>query len=340
MNTRIDVVGVGFGPAPGCCSACWGAPFSSGSCPPHFVPGKLHFKNKFCDSCRTCILVPLTHIRALSREQAVCFVNKRTEGFWNIAPANMGGAAYRIVNNTAGCVGPWLALFREPPPDIHGSVMPEQWATDEGYLRLCVAKGTLVPAKSLRCGQPQASAKRRKVDPIIASKFHTDVGMLSATAAERTALPPFSAQELAAMLTDSDTDTDSADALDVMEASAAGAAEVLSPIQAQPVARASGSTVRAYPTQAVAAQAVGARSSFQSMMQGGPQDLQSGLQEELQDILQDLQVPAVLSHNAHQRNLQTMSVVNLAGVCGEKSKEEAREPHSDSTLVFFRVCCV
>eukprot|EP00964_Phaeocystis_antarctica_P137497 scaffold102073_cov57-Phaeocystis_antarctica.AAC.1 len=87
--------------------------------------------------------------------------------------------------------------------------------------------------------------------------------MLSATAAERTALPPLSAQELAAMLADSDTDTDSADALDVMEASAAGAAEVLSPIQAQPVARASGSTVRAYPTQAVAAQAVGARSSFQ-----------------------------------------------------------------------------
>ena len=287
MSTRIDVVGVGFGPAPGRCSACWGAPFSSGSCPPHFVPGKLHFKNKFCDSCRTCILVPLTHIRALSRKQAVCFVNKRTEGFWNIAPANMGGAAYRIVNNTAGCVGPWLALFREPPPDIHGSVMPEQWATDEGYLRLCVAKGTLVPAKSLRCGQPQASAKRRKVDPIIASKFHTDVGMLSATAAERTALPPLSAQELAAMLDDSDTDTDSADALvEVIEAVAAGAAEVLSPIQAQPVARASGSTVRAYPTQAVAAQAVGARSSFQSRMQGGPQDLQRGLQEELQDILE------------------------------------------------------
>ena len=36
--------------------------------------------------------------------------------------------------------------------------MPEHWATeDDGYLRLCVAKGTLVPAKTLRCGHPQAS---------------------------------------------------------------------------------------------------------------------------------------------------------------------------------------
>ena len=102
------------------CSACWGAPFNGGAdCPPHFVPGKLHFKNKFCDNCRTCILVPLAHVRALSREQAVCFVNKRSEGFWNSAPTNMGGGPYRIVNNTAGCVGPWLALFREPPPYIH-----------------------------------------------------------------------------------------------------------------------------------------------------------------------------------------------------------------------------
>ena len=54
------------GPAPECCSACWGAPFSRGACPPHFIPGKLHFKNKFCDNCRTCILVPLTRVRALS----------------------------------------------------------------------------------------------------------------------------------------------------------------------------------------------------------------------------------------------------------------------------------
>lgn len=37
--------------------------------------------------------------------------------------------------------------------------MPDHWATEgDGYLRLCVAKGTLVPAKTLRCGHPQATA--------------------------------------------------------------------------------------------------------------------------------------------------------------------------------------
>ena len=50
-------------------SACWGAHFSSGACPPHFIPGKLHFKNKFCEICRACLPMPLTHVRALSREQ-------------------------------------------------------------------------------------------------------------------------------------------------------------------------------------------------------------------------------------------------------------------------------
>ena len=36
-------------------------------------------------------------------------------------------------------------LFREvAPSDIQTSGIPEKWATDEGYLRLRVAKGTLV----------------------------------------------------------------------------------------------------------------------------------------------------------------------------------------------------
>ena len=88
-------------------------------CPPDFVPGKLHFKNNFCDNCRDGIMVPLAHVCALSAEQAACFVNKRSKGFWNHAPpANMGGGQYRIVNNTAGCIGPWLAVFREEPPHL------------------------------------------------------------------------------------------------------------------------------------------------------------------------------------------------------------------------------
>ena len=100
-------------------AACWGAQLHDGAgCTPQFVPGKLHFKNKFCDNCRTCIFVPLTQVRALSEEQAACVVNKRSEGFWNHAPVSMGGGQYRILNNTAGCIGPWLALFAEQPPYI------------------------------------------------------------------------------------------------------------------------------------------------------------------------------------------------------------------------------
>ena len=98
---------------------------------------------------------------ALTSELVACFVNRRSEGFWNHAPASLGGGQYRILNNTAGCIGPWLALFREQPPQLHWPAVPEHWVTDDGYVRLCVAKGTLVPAKTLRCGQPQASSKRR-----------------------------------------------------------------------------------------------------------------------------------------------------------------------------------
>lgn len=36
--------------------------------------------------------------------------------------------------------------------------MPEHWVTDDGYVHLCVAKGTLVPAKTLRWGHVQACA--------------------------------------------------------------------------------------------------------------------------------------------------------------------------------------
>ena len=101
-------------------SDCWGAKLNGGvGCPTDFVPGKLHFKNNFCDNCRDgIIMVPLALVRALSAEQAACFVNKRSKGFWSQAPANLGGGQYRIVNNTVGCIGPWLAVFREQPPHL------------------------------------------------------------------------------------------------------------------------------------------------------------------------------------------------------------------------------
>ena len=39
-------------------TACWGAQLNGGaSCLPNFVPGKLHFKNNFCDACRESIIL-------------------------------------------------------------------------------------------------------------------------------------------------------------------------------------------------------------------------------------------------------------------------------------------
>ena len=44
--------------------------------------------------------------------------------------------------------------------------MPEDWVTDDGCVRLCVAKGTLVPAKTLRCSKsPQASTPTTRAEP-------------------------------------------------------------------------------------------------------------------------------------------------------------------------------
>ena len=41
---------------------CWGGLLQLNgdvSCTPGFLPGKLHFKSKFCENCRDSIMVPL-----------------------------------------------------------------------------------------------------------------------------------------------------------------------------------------------------------------------------------------------------------------------------------------
>ena len=56
------------------------------------------------------VRMPWSHVRALSAEQAELFVNKRSEGMWKQAPPAVGGAHFRIINNTAICNGPLLAV--------------------------------------------------------------------------------------------------------------------------------------------------------------------------------------------------------------------------------------
>ena len=101
---------------------CWGCLLNDAQCMPILVPGHLSpAEGQFCERCRDGIRVPLARVRALSAEQAASLVGKCSGGFWNHAPPGMGGGEYRILNNTDGCVGPRLALFREQPPHLHWS---------------------------------------------------------------------------------------------------------------------------------------------------------------------------------------------------------------------------
>lgn len=130
---------------------CWGAELKgdASQCFPGFQCGKVHFKNKFCASCRSGIDVPAIRIRPLSPELQIAFANSQSEGFWKTGPPHLGGGMLRIVNNTAACTGPWLAIYRGEPPPLAWGELPPKWV-QHGYVRLCVAKGTLVPDLELR----------------------------------------------------------------------------------------------------------------------------------------------------------------------------------------------
>lgn len=45
--------------------------------------------------------------------------------------------------------GPELILYRDMPPDLAWAEVPEQWVHG-GVVRLCLGKGTLVPAAGVR----------------------------------------------------------------------------------------------------------------------------------------------------------------------------------------------
>ena len=142
--------------------ACWVAQLrgDNSKCTPGFSGGTAHFKNKFCPACKAGTFeIPVTHIRALpgswntdaaSLDLKLSLSNGHSVGFWKILPDGEG--RFRFVNNTLDCEGPQLVVFRElPSPLLTWGELPERWV-DNGKVILQVAKGTLVPAKTLRCG--------------------------------------------------------------------------------------------------------------------------------------------------------------------------------------------
>ena len=90
--------------------SCWGVHLKGEphGCTPGFQQGKGHFKNKFCPSCQQSIMVPVERVRAMVGADLSSTSNRRSEGFWN----EEGEGSYRVVNNTASCVEPPLAIYR------------------------------------------------------------------------------------------------------------------------------------------------------------------------------------------------------------------------------------
>ena len=133
-------------------STCWGAALSGSGewCSPGFVLGTGHFKNKFCAQCRMRVDVPTSHIRALTPQLGAAFAvhHNQTAGFWKEAPPTHGGGMMRVVNNTMPCVGPWLVIYEQSPPELPWATLPADWVTGE-TVTLRVAKGTLVPLAAL-----------------------------------------------------------------------------------------------------------------------------------------------------------------------------------------------
>ena len=144
---------------------CWGSHVTGNSigCMPDFVPGLNHLKNKFCPSCRCSLAVPKERVKALTPQLGASFsvASKLSTGFWKRAPPEFGDLVrLRVVNNTLGCTGPWVAIFSQPPPDIdvEWASLPPHWVRANGEVHFTISKGSLVPVPY----GPTPRAKRKR----------------------------------------------------------------------------------------------------------------------------------------------------------------------------------
>ena len=131
---------------------CWGGLLQghSRSCTPGFKSGTNHFKNKLCAAClANGVLVPADRIRALTPSMHCAFANKNSGGLWSSMAGD--GPEYRLINQTAKCVGPRLVIFKAAVPDGPHSYgpMPSGWV-QHGAARLMCCKGTLVPLLAVK----------------------------------------------------------------------------------------------------------------------------------------------------------------------------------------------
>lgn len=137
-------------------SKCWGQQLSPLTrCNLDFTPGRNHFQNHFCPSCRELgIDIPAERVRGLRREQRHELENSNAFGMWS-------KHGTRLVNQTSGCTGPLLVIFKEPPSAWGPCSLPAVLAREAAWepvppdwsgpttVHFAVAKGTLVPKGAL-----------------------------------------------------------------------------------------------------------------------------------------------------------------------------------------------
>ena len=96
--------------------------------------------------------VPERRVRCLDDDLEARFRNNHAGGVWTRASVGGNSFRYRVINNTHGCTLPLIIVFeKDPPKQVEWPQLPENLRSGDGYLRLCVSKGTAVPVKPLQC---------------------------------------------------------------------------------------------------------------------------------------------------------------------------------------------
>ena len=140
-------------------SSCWGGMLEgTDCCSPAFQPRVGHFKNKVCPQCHhNGLRIELARIRGVSDSLKGIMSNSSSSGLWShMECSGSVPLEYRLINHTAKCSRPALAILRAPllPEDDAGidwAQIPSSWLPTDGSgdMKLVFAKGTLCPAPSM-----------------------------------------------------------------------------------------------------------------------------------------------------------------------------------------------
>jgi len=157
-------------------SSCWGGRLAGtiSRCQPVDAGFSNHFKHKLCAACQSnTILVPVERVRAIHPSQHAVFTNTPTSGVWTEMNVDGSLVYFRLVNQTRKCSGDWLVIFRSSPADfLPWAPLPAE-SLHAGFVRLKLAKGTLIPDRNSSAARshaaqaiawPVCSTKRARVE--------------------------------------------------------------------------------------------------------------------------------------------------------------------------------